>query len=128
MPLIPERNGNRRRSVPKSRSRGVWRRGFGNALRRGEGSCELAVALVVEDEWLVRMEIAEALNTDGWTVLEASTGEAALAMVDHNPAIDLIVSDIRLPGPVTGWDVADAFRAANASVAVIYCSGNACDP
>lgn len=88
----------------------------------------MAVALVVEDEWLVRMEIAEALDAGGWTVLEASTGEAALAMLDHNPAIDLIVSDIRLPGPATGWDVADAFRAANARVAVIYCSGNACDP
>lgn len=88
----------------------------------------MAVALVVEDEWLVRMEIAEALDAGGWTVLEASTGEAALAMRDHNPAIDLVVTDIRLPGPVTGWDVAEAFRTANANVAVIYCSGNACDP
>ena len=88
----------------------------------------MAVALVVEDEWLVRMEIADALDERGWTVLEASTGEAALAVVDHNPAIDLVVSDIRLPGPVTGWDVVDALRAANANVAVIYCSGNACDP
>jgi CheY-like chemotaxis protein len=88
----------------------------------------VAIALVVEDEWLVRMEIAEALDARGWTVLEASTGEAALAMVDHNPAVDLVVSDIRLPGPVTGWDVVDAFRAANSDVAVIYCSGNPCDP
>ena len=29
---------------------------------------------------------------------------------------------------MTGWDVADAFRAANAHVAIIYCSGNPCDP
>jgi CheY-like chemotaxis protein len=88
----------------------------------------LAIALVVEDEWLVRMEIAEALDAAGWTVLEASTGEAGLAMLDHHPPVDLVVSDIRLPGPVTGWDVAEAFRAANADVAVIYCSGNPCDP
>ena len=88
----------------------------------------MAIALVVEDEWLVRMEIAEALSAAGWTVLEAGTGEAALAMVDHDPAIALVVSDIRLPGPVTGWDVAEAFRAANAEVAVIYCSGNAREP
>ena len=88
----------------------------------------MAVALVVEDEWLVRMEIAEALDGGGWTVLEASTGETALAMRDHNPAIDLVVTDIRLPGPVTGWDVADAFRAANPNIAILYCSGNPCDP
>ena len=88
----------------------------------------MALALVVEDEWLVRMEIAEALDGHGWTVLEASTGEVALAMLDHNPAIDLVVTDIRLPGPATGWDVADAFRAENADIAVIYCSGNPCDP
>lgn len=88
----------------------------------------MAIALVVEDEWLVRMEIAEALDARGWTVLEAGTAEAALAMLDHNPAVDLIVTDIRLPGSATGWDVADAFRAANPKTAVIYCSGNPCDP
>jgi CheY-like chemotaxis protein len=49
-------------------------------------------------------------------------------MVDHNPPIDLVVSDIRLPGPATGWDVVDAFRTANAQIAIIYCSGNPCDP
>jgi len=86
----------------------------------------LAIALVVEDEWLVRMEITEALGACGWTVLEASSAEAALAMLDHEPAVDLVVTDIRLPGPATGWDVADAFRAANPNVAVIYCSGNPC--
>ena len=101
---------------------------LGTLFAAAKGVAKLAIALVVEDEWLVRMEIAEALDADGWTVLEASTGEAALAMVDHNPAIDLVVTDIRLPGPATGWDVADAFRAANADVAIIYCSGNACDP
>lgn len=84
----------------------------------------MALALVVEDEWLVRMEIADALDTTGWTVLEANTGEAALAMVDHNPKIDLVVTDIRLPGPTSGWDVADAFRAADPKTAIIYCSGN----
>ena len=88
----------------------------------------MAVALVVEDEWLVRMEIADALDANGWTVLEASTGEAALAMLDHDPKIDLIVTDIRLPGPMSGWDVAEAFRAGDPGTAVIYCSGNPRDP
>ena len=86
----------------------------------------MPIALVVEDEWLVRMEIADAFQDNGWTVLEAATGEASLTFsLTH---IDLLVTDIRLPGRLNGWDVADAFRAANCAVAVIYCSGNSADP
>jgi len=88
----------------------------------------VAVALVVEDEWLVRMEMAEALGEAGWMVLEAGNGEAALLMLKADPPVDLVVTDIRLPGALSGWDVADAFRAANARIGVIYCSGNTCDP
>jgi len=84
----------------------------------------LAVVLVVEDEWLVRMEIAEALDEAGWSVVEAASGEAALAFLGERTPIDLVVTDIRLPGKLTGWDVAEAFRAANKAVAIIYCSGN----
>jgi CheY-like chemotaxis protein len=84
----------------------------------------VAVVLVVEDEWLVRMEIAEALDARGWNVVEASTGEAAIALLAGNSPIDLVVTDVRLPGAVSGWEVAEAFRAANSEVAVIYCSGN----
>jgi CheY-like chemotaxis protein len=91
-------------------------------------SIDVAVALVVEDEWLVRMELAEALEGAGWTVREASTGEAALLVLKADPPVDLIVTDIRLPGALSGWDVADAFRAANQKVGIIYCSGNTCEP
>lgn len=88
----------------------------------------MAVALVVEDEWLVRMEIADALAARGWLVHEAGSGETALLFLRLDPPVDLVVTDIRLPGPVTGWDVADAFRAVSDKTAIIYCSGNACDP
>jgi CheY-like chemotaxis protein len=88
----------------------------------------LAVALIVEDEWLVRLQLAEALDEHGWTVLEASTGEAALLLLRSEPKIDLLLTDVRLPGTISGWDVADAFRAERASIAVIYCSGNPNNP
>jgi CheY-like chemotaxis protein len=88
----------------------------------------VAVALVVEDEWLVRMEMAEALVERGWLVLEANSGEAALLMLKADPHVDLVVTDIRLSGPTTGWDVADAFRAVDETTGIIYCSGNPCDP
>lgn len=83
--------------------------------------------MVVEDEWLVRMDIADALSDAGWHVLEAATGEAALEFLETTQQIDLLVTDIRLPGAVNGWDVAEKYREANSDIAVIYCSGNPSD-
>ena len=68
------------------------------------------------------MEIADAFADAGWTVTESSTGEIALALIGDGQHFDLLITDIRLPGPLTGWDVADAFRAANPDGAVIYAS------
>ncbi len=87
----------------------------------------MAVALVVEDEWLVRMEMSEALQDSGWEVIEASSGETGLLVLQQNRRIDLLITDIRLPGAVTGWDLAEAFRAACDGIGVIYCSGNPAD-
>lgn len=89
-------------------------------------SCKAPVhtAVVVEDEWLVRMELADALTDAGWRVIEAATGEAALELLTQGHRIELLVTDIRLPGPVSGWDVAEKYREARSDVAVIYCSGN----
>ncbi|MBV9571095.1 MAG: response regulator [Alphaproteobacteria bacterium] len=81
-------------------------------------------ALVVEDEWLVRMELADALTDAGWNVVEAPTGEAALEYLGQGRQFHLLVTDIRLPGPVDGWTVAERYRAADPHIVVIYCSGN----
>jgi DNA-binding response OmpR family regulator len=79
--------------------------------------------LVVEDEWLLRDELAHALRADGWAVLEAATGEAAVEILQHN-RIDALLTDIQLGGSLNGWDVAEVGRAANATAYVIYISGN----
>ncbi|HEY1708211.1 MAG TPA: response regulator [Rhizomicrobium sp.] len=84
----------------------------------------MPLAVVVEDEWAIRMQIADTLQDTGWEVREFASGEQAVAFLEEEPAVVLLVTDIRLTGPVTGWDVAEAYRAANASVKVFYCSGN----
>jgi CheY-like chemotaxis protein len=81
-------------------------------------------AVVVEDEWLVRMELSDALAADGWTTIELGSGEAALAFAATAEKIDVLVTDIRLGGMASGWDVAEAFRARHPAVRVIYASGN----
>lgn len=82
------------------------------------------IVLVVEDEWLVRMELADALVAEGWEVVEAASGEEAVARLEQRLDFTLLITDIRLEGPTTGWDVAAAFRARFPSSPVIYASGN----
>ncbi len=80
-------------------------------------------ALVAEDDWLLRQEIVEGLQGAGWIVLEAATGAGALTLKEAN-TIHLLVTDIQLADAVTGWDVAEAFRASDPKIPVIYTSGN----
>jgi CheY-like chemotaxis protein len=86
----------------------------GNIIRR---------VLVVEDEWVVRMDLVDELQAAGWTVSEAATGEVALAMLPEG-RFDLLVTDIRLPGRLDGWHVAQAFRETFPPAPVIYVSAN----
>ncbi|MEE4455078.1 response regulator [Novosphingobium resinovorum] len=81
-------------------------------------------AVVVEDEWLVRMEIADGLEAAGWQVLEFSSGEAAVAILDGQSPPHLLVTDIRLLGAMSGWDLAQAYRTTWPEIAVIYASAN----
>jgi len=80
--------------------------------------------LVAEDEWLLRMELADELQAAGWQVLEASGGEEALALLAQQSGVDFLITDIRLGGASDGWDVADAFRESRPDGAVIYVSAN----
>ncbi|HJW40471.1 MAG TPA: response regulator [Rhizomicrobium sp.] len=82
------------------------------------------MVLLVEDEWLVRMEVADALAEAGWQVVEIGSGEAALAYLREGKPIDLLLTDIRLTGPVNGWEVADACRAIAPDLPVVYVSAN----
>jgi DNA-binding response OmpR family regulator len=82
------------------------------------------VVLVVEDEWLIRMEIADAFEHAGWTVLQAASGEEAVRFLANAAGVALLVTDIRLGGLITGWDVAERWRAARPTIGVIYASAN----
>lgn len=67
-------------------------------------------ALVVEDDWFVREDIASGLRQEGWAVLEAATGAGALKWLRDTETLDLLVTDIHLANAVTGWEVAEAAR------------------
>ena len=80
--------------------------------------------LVVEDEWLLRLELVEELTRAGWRTLEAATGEEALALLNRGEHFDFLVTDIRLPGTVDGWQVAENVRKLHPLIPVIYVSAN----
>jgi CheY-like chemotaxis protein len=80
--------------------------------------------LVVEDEYMVRDMIVHELTLAGFEVLEAASAEAALALLPKLGRIDLLFTDIRLPG-MNGWQLAEDIRARYADMPVIYASGYA---
>jgi CheY-like chemotaxis protein len=84
--------------------------------------------LVVEDEPLILDIVADELNDAGFTVLQATTGEEAVAILNSVPLIDLLLTDIRLPGSVDGWGVAEHARERFSKLPVIYVTGYSAKP
>jgi CheY-like chemotaxis protein len=77
--------------------------------------------LVVEDDPLVRIVAVEALLDAGFEVVEADNGPDALKHCTDS--LDVLFTDIRLPGALTGWDIAEHYRERNPAMPVIYATG-----
>ena len=84
------------------------------------------VVLLVEDELLVRCEIANYLRSRGWLVLETGTAQEGIA-IGRRCTVDVLLTDIDLAGSGSGWEVAEALRAAQPDIGVIYVSANPVD-
>jgi PAS domain S-box-containing protein len=80
--------------------------------------------LVVEDEFVVRELIVEVLKELGYSTLEADDGPSALKILDSKQRIDLVISDIGLPG-LNGRQIIDAAREARPSLKVLFMTGYA---
>ena len=80
------------------------------------------VVLVVEDEFLVRDMIVQELALAGFEVQEAGSAEDALGLLSTLERIDLLFTDIRLPGK-NGWQLAEDVRGRYAAIPIIYASG-----
>jgi CheY-like chemotaxis protein len=78
--------------------------------------------LLVEDDPLVRMTLVEGLTDAGFLVLEAEDAEAALGLLACRPEIDVLLTDINLPG-ADGFDLSHAARQLRPTLPVVYASG-----
>ncbi len=94
------------------------------APRRGVQGMAAVTVLVVEDESAVRGQIAEALRDLGCTVIEAKDGPAGLAVAQSAARVDMLVTDVGLPG-MNGRQLADAARASRPGLPVLLITGYA---
>ena len=89
--------------------------------RPAEGGSE--TLLLVDDEPQVRTIAAIQLKRLGYDVLQAEDALEALSILDRSPAVDLLVTDIGLPGGMNGLELAAAVRNRNPEIPVLYISG-----
>ena len=78
------------------------------------------VVLVVEDEILIRMVIAEYLRSCGYRVIEAASADEALIILQHKELeVDVVFSDIEMPGSMDGFQLSKWLRANRPNVDVL---------
>ena len=71
---------------------------------------EKAVVLVVEDEALIRISALHIVEDAGFDVLEACNADEAIAILESRNGIRAVLTDIRMPGSMDGWELAGAIR------------------
>ncbi len=79
--------------------------------------------LVVEDQFLIRLMLVEGLTDAGFEVTEAENGDTALALLRGPYSLDLLLTDIQMPGSADGNAVGAFAKALYPGLPVIYASG-----
>ncbi len=78
--------------------------------------------MVVDDEPMVRQFVMSVLSSSGYKVLAAESPAQALGVLDTHPDLDLVVTDVVMPGG-NGLDLADAMRTRKPDLPVLFISG-----
>jgi CheY-like chemotaxis protein len=81
------------------------------------------VILLVEDEVLVRMVAADVLEDAGFTVLESTNAEEALRLLETRPDVQVLFTDVNMPGALDGLGLAQAVHERSPGVGILIGSG-----
>ncbi len=81
--------------------------------------------LVVDDEKTVRFYITDVLEDEGYAALHAENGAAALEIMRSEAKVDLLITDVGLPGGLNGRQLADAARVARPELKILFITGYA---
>jgi CheY-like chemotaxis protein len=79
--------------------------------------------LVVEDDLPVRITVVNMLTELGYRTIEAANGAEALALIDENPDIDLVFTDMVLPAGLSGAEIASEARKRLPDIRILFTSG-----
>ncbi|GAC1038303.1 hypothetical protein thsps117_30610 [Pseudomonas sp. No.117] len=82
-----------------------------------------ATVLVVDDEPTVRMLVTDLLRELGYVIIEAADGAGGLEVLHSDARIDLLVTDVGLPGGMNGRQLADAARVYRPALKVLFITG-----
>ena len=93
----------------------------GEIVDSGDGE----TILIIDDEEMIRMTASDLLRDAGYRVIEAGDGPSGLKLIDSDIAIDLLVTDVGLPGGLNGRQVADAARTRRPGLRVLFITGYA---
>jgi DNA-binding NtrC family response regulator len=80
--------------------------------------------LLVEDDPLLRLDIAETLREAGFEVIEAGEADSAWALLQNSPSVQLVCTDVEMPGALDGVDLASLVRGHRPMTKLILMSGN----
>jgi CheY-like chemotaxis protein len=83
----------------------------------------MARILLVEDELLVRELAFEDLSDAGHDVTVAGSGDEALEILHQDTGFDVLFTDIRMPGEIDGWQLAEEVRERIPGIRIIFATG-----
>ena len=90
---------------------------------------ERPTILLIEDEVLIRMMLADELRGRGFNVVEAQNADEALTLLQSRVPVGLVLTDVQLPGSMDGIGLARLLRATRPELKVVIASGNiSCAP
>lgn len=78
--------------------------------------------MIVDDEPMVRAFVSSVLAGSGYEVSDACSLDQAFLPIDANPYLDLLVTDVVMPGG-NGWELADRMRSRKPDLPILFISG-----
>jgi PAS domain S-box-containing protein len=95
------------------------------AAEEGVEQSQGETVLIIDDEEPIRMLVSDVLTEAGYQVLDAGDGVAGLKILNSDTRIDLLITDVGLPGGFNGRQVADAARQTRPGLKVLFVTGYA---
>lgn len=87
----------------------------------------IPIALVVDDDPLILMDTADMIADEGYAVVEAKTADQAYDFLDRHSSLQLLFTDVQMPGELDGFDLARVVAERWPHICVVIASGEA-DP